>query len=64
MASAYFLKYFHRLMGFPGSEVKNPPTIQETQFDPLGQEDPPEKEIKVIPVSLPGKSHGQRGLAG
>ena len=52
-------------MGFPGgSEVKNPPTMQETQFDPLGQEDPPEKEIKVIPVSLPGKSHGQRGLAG
>ena len=33
-------------MGFPGgSVVKNPPAKQETQVQPLGQEDPLEEEM-------------------
>ena len=37
--------------------VKYLPTMQETQVQSLGQEDPLEKEMAVL---LPGKSHGQR----
>ena len=44
--------------------VKNLPTIQETQVRSLGQEDPLEKGMATTPVFLPGKSHGQRSLAG
>ena len=34
------------IMGFPGgSVVKNLPEMQETQVQPLGQEDPLEKEM-------------------
>ena len=33
------------VLGFPGgSAVKNPPAMQETQVQSLGQEDPLEKE--------------------
>ena len=41
--------------------VKYLPTMQETQVQSLGQEDPLEKEMAVL---LPGKSHGQRSLVG
>ena len=34
------------------------------RFDPWGLEDPPESEMAATPVFLPGKSHGQRSLAG
>ena len=44
--------------------VKNLPTIQEIQGPSLGQEDRLEKEMATTPVFLPGKSHGQRSLAG
>ena len=30
----------------------------------LGQEDPQKRKWQPIPVSLPGKSHGHRSLAG
>ena len=30
----------------------------------LGREDPLEEGMQTIPVFLPGKSHGQRSLAG
>ena len=30
----------------------------------LGWEDPLEKEMATTPVSLPGKSHGQRSVVG
>ena len=40
--------------------VNNLPVIQETQ----GQEDSLEKGMATTPVFLPGKSHGQRSLAG
>ena len=53
---------------FPGgSVVKNLPTMQEmqeTQLQSLGWEDLLEKEIEPTQVFLPGKSHGQRSLAG
>ena len=45
-------------------KVKNLPTSQETGFQSLGREDPQEKERQPTPVFLPGRSHGQRGLAG
>ena len=38
--------------------------VQEPQVRSLGQEDPLEKEMQPTPVFLPGKSHGQRTLAG
>ena len=44
--------------------VRNLPTVQETQVQSLGQEDPLEKEILPIPVFLPGEFPGQRGMVG
>ena len=38
--------------------------MQETQVPFLGQEDPLEKEMAAHSSTLPGKSHGQRSLAG
>ena len=59
---------YHGILGFPGSSaVKNSPAMQETWVRSLGQEDPLEKEManhSSIPAFLPGKSHGQRSLAG
>ena len=44
--------------------AKRLPTMQETQVQSLGWADPLEKEMATTPVFLPGKSHGQRSLAG
>ena len=45
--------------------VKNLPAMQETWIRTLGWEDPLEKEVaNNTPVLLPGKSQGQRSLAG
>ena len=44
--------------------VKNLPAMQKTWVQSLGQEDPLEKGMATTPVFLPGKSHGQRSLAG
>ena len=44
--------------------VKNLPAMQETQIQFLGWEDPMEEKWQPTPVFLPGKSHGQRNLAG
>ena len=44
--------------------VKNLPAKQERRIQSLGQEDPLEKDWKPSPVFLPGKSHGERSLAG
>ena len=38
--------------------------MQETQVQSLGQDDPLEKEMATLSIVLPGKSQGQRGLAG
>ena len=45
-------------MGFPGcSEVKNPPAMQKTQVQSLGQEDPLEKgmatHFSILPWRIP-----------
>ena len=42
--------------------VKNLPAMQEIWVQPLGWEDPLEKEWLPTPVFLPGESHGQRSL--
>ena len=44
--------------------VKNLPTVQETQVQSLGQEDPLEKGMAAHSRFLPGEFHGQRSLAG
>ena len=43
--------------------VKNPPAMQETWVQSLGQEDPLEEGMATTQVFLPGESHGQRSLA-
>ena len=43
--------------------VKNLPTMQETQVQSLGQEDPLVKAMATHSSILPGESHGQRSLA-
>ena len=42
--------------------VKNLPAMQETQVQPLGREDPLEREWGPTAVFLPRESHGQRRL--
>ena len=44
--------------------VKNPPAMQETQFDPWVGKIPWSREWQPTPVFLPGTSHGQRSLVG
>ena len=44
--------------------VKNLPAMRETGAQSLGQEDPLEKGMRLTPVFLPRKFHGQRSLAG
>ena len=38
--------------------------MYETQIRSLGREDPLEEGMAIVPVFLPGESHGQRSLAG
>ena len=38
--------------------------MQETWVPSLGWEDPLEEKMATQPLFLPGKSHGQRSLAG
>ena len=45
--------------------IKNPPTMQDTWFQPLCWEDHLEKGMATHSSNLtPGESHGQRSLAG
>ena len=44
--------------------VKNLPAMWETWLQFLGWEDPLEEGMATHSVFLPGKSHGQRSLAG
>ena len=42
----WILMTINRMVGFPGSSaVKNPPAMWETRVQPLGQEDPMEKDM-------------------
>ena len=43
-------------------QCRRPPATEEVKDQSLGGEDPLEKEIAIIAVFLPGKSHGQRSL--
>ena len=43
---------------------KNLPAMQEILVQSLGWEDTWRWECQLIPVFLPGKSHGQRSLVG
>jgi len=64
------LKHINWSLGFPGgSEVKNPPAVQETCVEDTGsipgsRRSLGEENGQPSPVFLPGKSHGQRRLAG
>ena len=44
--------------------VESLPAVWKTRVRSLGREDPLEKEMAPTPVFLPGKSRGQRSLAG
>ena len=44
------------------SAAKNPPAMQKTQVQTLGQEDPLEEGMAGHSIFLLGKSHGQRSL--
>ena len=44
--------------------VKNSPAVQETQLDPWVGKIPWGRAWQLTPVLLPGKSHGERSLAG
>ena len=44
--------------------VENLPAMQETWVQSLDKEDPLEREWQPTLVFLPGKSYGQRSLAG
>ena len=50
------------MCGIVAQLVKNPPAMQVTWVQSLGQEDPLEKEMATTPVFLPGESHEQRTL--
>ena len=47
-----------------GSNDKESATMQETQVQSLGWEDPQEEGMEHTPVFLPGEFHGQKRLAG
>ena len=52
-------------LGLPGgSTVKNPPAMQETDFDPWVGKSHWRRKWQPTPIFLPGKFHGQRRLAG
>ena len=53
-----------RLASLVVQSANNLSAMQETWVRPLGWEDPLEKEMATTSVFLPGKSHGQRSLAG
>ena len=59
------IAFLYYILGFPGdSVVKNPSAKLEMQVRSLGWDDPLVEEMQPTPIFLPGKSHGQRSLAG
>ena len=64
----FHLNFWHCLIfsgGFSdGSVVKNPPAIRRRRFNPWVGKIPWRRRWQSTPVFLPGKSHGQRSLAG
>ena len=60
----YMLKMPDAAYSLVAQSVKNVPAVQETWVRSLGWEDPLRRKWQPAPVSLPGKSHGQRSLVG
>ena len=63
----YIYVELKKLVSLVVQAIKNLLAMQETnntQVQPLGWEDPLEKEMATTPVFLPRESHGQRSLAG
>ena len=58
------LVYLSALLPWWLTCVKNRLPKQQMRVQSLGQEDGLEKEMATTPISLPGKSHGQRSLVG
>ena len=57
--------WVHLFKGFPcGSVVKNPLQCRRCWFGPWVEKIPWRRKWQPTPVFLPGKSHGQRSLAG
>ena len=56
--------YWDNWASLVAQTVKHLPAMQETWVWSLGQEHPLEKGMTPTSVFLPGKSHGQRSLAG
>ena len=56
--------YVHIWQILVAQSIKNLPAVQETQFDPWVGKIPWRRKWQPTPVSLPGKSHGQRSLVG
>ena len=56
----------YKTLGFPGGSVtgKESAAIQETQFSSCLRKSPWRRRCQPTPVFLPGKSPGQRSLAG
>ena len=64
-SSVYLMTLIQGKEGFPGGQmVKNPPAIQETEFDPWVGKIPWRREWLPTLVFLPGEFHEQRSLAG
>ena len=53
-----------KYMAFPGGSDGSLPAMRETRVQSLAQEDLLEKGMASHSIVLPGKSHGQRNLAG
>ena len=58
----YPLQYFRASL--VAQVVKNLPAMWEIRVQPLGLEDPLEKDLATPSVFLPGESYGQGSLAG
>ena len=56
--------YFMTMWCFPGGSYGKESACNAGDIRSLGREDLLEKEKQPTPVLLPGKSHGQRSLAG
>ena len=55
---------YYTVISLVAQMAKSLPAMQETWVQFLGQEGPLQKKMATTPVLLPGKSHGQRSLAG
>ena len=64
IALSFFSAVLPEVTSLVAQMVKNLPAVQETQVQPLGQEDPLEKEMATHFSILAGKSYRQRNLVG